>query len=121
MRAVFIILTAALAMTKTAVTETWSLSVVNSHYMGENSGIANGVWPPGSEFNSTINFTLERIPGGQGSNYTEVLCSADWSDPDYPTTWIACSDSKTRWRFAVESGFTACNFTLEIMRADITK
>jgi hypothetical protein len=121
MRVLSTILTAALAMTTIAVAETWSLSVVNSHYMGANSGIANGAWPPGSEFNSTVDFVLQRIPGDDGANYTEVSCSADWNDPDYPTTWMACNDSETRWRFATEPGFTACNFTLEIIRADIAK
>lgn len=119
MRALTIISTAALAMA--AMAENWSLSVINSHFMGNNSGIANGTWPPGTEFNSTVNFVLQRMPGDLGTAYTAVGCATNWKEPDYPKSWMACNDTGTRWRFATEQSFTAGNFTLEILRAEIGK
>lgn len=110
-----------LSLAGLAKAETWSLSQVSSHFMGSNSGIAGGAWPPGTEFNTTVEFILQRIPGDLGTVSTAVCCSACWQEPDYPTSWMACNDSSTRWRLPAQEGMTAANFTLEILRADIGK
>ncbi|KAI9688158.1 MAG: hypothetical protein M1822_001664 [Bathelium mastoideum] len=76
--------------------------------MGDNSGIANGAWPPGSGFNSTISFTLLQDFANTTDEVapTAVACSAQWvpagtGAQGYPTTWVPCGDagSGTSWKF----------------------
>lgn len=102
-------------------TESWSLPVVNTHFMGNNSGIASGAWPPFSSFTSSMDFIFRRTPGDNGTFWTSASCSANWNASDYPKTWKACNDTATMWRFLAQPATSAANFTLEIIRAEIVK
>jgi|SRR5579871_705469 len=114
-----LILNAGLIMIVAA--ESWSLQMVNTHFMGNNSGIANGAWPPSFIFPSSVDFTFRRTPGNNGSLWTSAACSANWTASDYPKDWKACNDTTVMWRFSNQPGTFAANFTLEIIRAEIAK
>lgn len=119
MLAHILILNAGLIMI--AAAESWSLPVVNTHFMGNNSGIGNGTWPPSSAFPSSVDFIFRRTPGDNGTLWTSAACSANWTASDYPKNWKACNDTTVVWRFANQPGTFAANFTLEIIRAEIAK
>lgn len=104
-----------------AVAESWSLPVMNSHFMGNNSGIANGDWPPSTQFPSSVDFIFRRTPGNNGTLWTSAACSANWTASDYPKNWKVCNDTTVMWRFSNQPGTFAANFTLEIIQAGIAK
>ena len=74
MLAHILILNAGLIMI--AAAESWSLPVVNTHFMGNNSGIGSGTWPPSSAFPSSVDFIFRRTPGDNGTFWTSAACSA---------------------------------------------
>ena len=104
-----------------AAAENWSLPVVNTHFMGNNSGIANGAWPPSSLFPSSVDFIFRRTPGNNGTFWTTAACSANWTASNYPKNWKVCNDTTVMWRFSTQPGTFAANFTLEIIQAKIAK
>lgn len=108
-------------LTMIAASEIWSLPLVNTHFMGNNSGIANGAWPPSSVFPNSVDFIFRRTPGNNDTFWTNAACSANWTASDYPKNWKACNDTTVVWRFSTQSGTFAANFTLEIIQAEIAK
>ncbi|KAF2237891.1 hypothetical protein EV356DRAFT_564486 [Viridothelium virens] len=96
------------ALPRRAPTGSWQVSDIATHYMGDNSGIANGAWPPGSGFNSTISFTLSQNFANTTHETapTAFGCSAQWVPKGsgaqaYPTDWVQCggAGSGTSWKF----------------------
>jgi hypothetical protein len=102
------------------IKETWTITSLTTHFMGKNSGIANGEWPPDSGFPSTANFVLrqsfERGPAVGGIFqesaqvvHNDVPCGATWM-PDsldsrdgieagegagvMPTDWTVCDEGR---------------------------
>jgi|SRR5215469_9176981 len=104
-----------------AAAENWSLLVVNTHFMGNNSGIANGAWPSSSLLPSSVDFIFRRTPGDNGTFWKSAACSANWTASDYPKNWKACNDTTVIWRFSTQPGTFAANFTLEIIQAKTAK
>ena len=92
----------------TGAAKSWQMSSVATHFMGDNSGIANGAWPPGSGFNSTISFTLSQDFANTAGETapTSTGCSAQWVPKGtgaeaYPTNWVKCgaANSGISWKF----------------------
>ncbi|KAI9687677.1 MAG: hypothetical protein M1820_010396 [Bogoriella megaspora] len=83
------------------------LQNIASHFMGDNSGIANGAWPPGTGFNTTISFTFAQDFANTtvSTAPTAVGCSAQWVPKGtgaqaYPTDWVECvNDGGFYWKF----------------------
>lgn len=110
----------------TAAAKSWQMSDVATHYMGDNSGIANGAWPPGSEFNSTISFTLSQDFANTANETapTAVGCSAQWVPKGtgaqaYPTNWVECGNAASgmSWKFekttAMDEGYSG-TFNIDV-------
>jgi hypothetical protein len=107
----------------------WSITNLTSHFMGANSGLPGGSWPSGETFNSTIDFVFRRttvLTNDSGAAASDASCSANWTEPDYPKKWQACSGSDPfgfdlKWRFRAAENFTAANFTLEFLIPTIAR
>ncbi|KAF2087708.1 hypothetical protein K490DRAFT_56796 [Saccharata proteae CBS 121410] len=107
-------LASALSIPKRAVNlTTFEIPTMSSHFMGANSGIGNGEWPPNAAFNSTLSFVVNyaSLSGGAPLN---VTCSGNWTESSPPTTWNLCPNSVVSWRF---DNFTSPgDFVLEVSR-----
>lgn len=94
----------------------WQIPTLSTHFMGANSGIANGAWPDWAKFNSSLAFSLAYSPRSNSSSSSTVSCEANWVPGAYPTTWTPCSDgSKVQWKLADGAAFESARFTLDFM------
>jgi hypothetical protein len=94
-------------------TDPWEITSLTNHFMGANSGLPGGSWPAGTEFDTTMNFTLKH-----GSFVTE--CDASWPEKQHPTDWTQCKDETVSWRFC-DSEWQECNFSLEIAVVELVQ
>lgn len=117
------------------VTEHWNITSLNTHFMGSNSGFPGGQWPPGSEFSSTIDFSLHHffedvqfaVNSSSSVNTTtipathDIHCSYVFPGPKSKPTfnWIDCHDNGFQFRFLDRPGMMEANFTLEIVRGGL--
>ncbi|KAF2458104.1 hypothetical protein BDY21DRAFT_371009 [Lineolata rhizophorae] len=103
-----------------ALAESWEIPEMKVHFMGANSGIGDGSWPPGTEFNSTIEFELDRYATQQsedsapGASVGETTCGASWVEGELPTEWIQCGDAKVEWKMVETSEMSETDFTMEV-------
>jgi hypothetical protein len=141
---VFILLLQCIASTVTAgwIQESWSINTLENHFMGTNSGIADGTWPPNSGFFSTSEFVLRqsfvRGPAVNGTFpvssvvlHNDTKCGTHWlPDPPVkspagagkmPTEWVMCDEGRNgskgfRFRFGQIDAIpaTPAHFLLEI-------
>lgn len=97
------LLTSALPTTlhpRTPTATQYEITNLKTHFMGSNSGIANGDWPPSSVFNST----LELVVQYPSTDYSSALpdtttCTGSWPYGTHPEAWIPCADGSVGWRF----------------------
>jgi hypothetical protein len=116
------------------VVEYFNITELNTHFMGPNSGLPGGQWPPGSDFPSTINFTIYHYfvattsingsaveinsipPAGN------VYCAMNWTTPVFDWQECAAHDPGQDgfcFRFKPQDGLSGANFTLEIVRTGL--
>ncbi|EKG18304.1 hypothetical protein MPH_04436 [Macrophomina phaseolina MS6] len=101
-------------LTKRSVSaQEYDISTLKTHFMGKNSGLGDGSWPPGSEFNSTIELVVN-YPGDDDAT-ASTTCTGTWVNGSHPTDWNACDDAAVAWKFAKFT--TEAKFTLEIGRS----
>ncbi|QDS69924.1 hypothetical protein FKW77_001544 [Venturia effusa] len=107
------------------IQEAWSITQLTTHFMGKNSGLGDGTWPPASGFSSTASFILRqsfrRGPSVGGMfresakpMHNDVHCSATWTPNrvgrsvvdagKMPEGWIMCEEGRNaslsmRFRF----------------------
>ncbi|OJD34364.1 uncharacterized protein BKCO1_2300033 [Diplodia corticola] len=93
----------------------YEISTLKTHFMGKNSGIADGSWPAGTEFNSTIELTVE-YPAQSGANASSesTTCTANWQNGTHPIDWNACENKDVGWKFTDFA--TEAKFTIEVGR-----
>jgi hypothetical protein len=98
--------------------ESWTIPTMSTHYMGTNSGLPGGQWPEGSEFNTTISFTLMAVSSVDETT-TTTNCAASWTagpPEDFPKTWTACSAAGVSFKFD-EAAYTGpYKFSLQIQK-----
>ncbi|GME23225.1 hypothetical protein BKCO1_2300033 [Neofusicoccum parvum] len=96
-------------------TTQYEISTLKTHFMGKNSGIADGSWPPGSEFNSTIELVINYPSAVAESTIPETAtCTANWVYGTHPADWVLCDDANLAWKFTEFS--TEASFTIEVGR-----
>jgi hypothetical protein len=90
--------------------EPWNVLAMAVEFMGENSGIGDGSWPPGTEFNSTLLFIVE-FPFGL------VQCAANWEYTRVPTKWFDCKWPGVQFSLSPPSTgrLTEAAFTLSLL------
>ncbi|KAF2098363.1 hypothetical protein NA57DRAFT_77154 [Rhizodiscina lignyota] len=104
-----------LLLLQLALADTWQIPTLTNHFMGSNSGITDGSWPPNKAFNSTMNFTIQYLPKSFNDKaFSQTECSGSWVGEAYPTTWLSCKDSRVKWRFQKSNKWNECNFVLEV-------
>jgi hypothetical protein len=114
------------------VIEYFSISELTTHFMGPNSGLPSGTWPPGSGFPSSIDFTIYHYFNttllNEGNEAVEIKtvpspgdvhCGMNWITPNFD--WVDCPHHAVghdgfRFRFKQQDELTGANFTLEIVR-----
>lgn len=97
-----------------ASAETWAIQNLTSHFMGRDSGLPGGQWPPGDQFNSTVNFNLVI----ESNTTATVACAANWTPPNYPTNYIVCGQPNVKFRFEQKGDFNEGQFTLDLVRSE---
>lgn len=99
--------------------ETWSLDGLATHFMGANSGLPGGQWPPGSQFNSSIAFAVSSSTSPALAPTVIAECSANWAPPAVPVDWASCEGtSSLQWRFVPEQYDNEAKFGLEFLALD---
>ena len=107
-----------------STSESWAVSDLRTHFMGANSGLPGGAWPPGSAFNSSVDFTLQTDSTGDESR----VCSVSWTPPDYPTGFTPCAaassasappDVSFRLKGLPDRPFSETAFWLDVVRTEI--
>ncbi|KAL0264438.1 hypothetical protein SLS55_000388 [Diplodia seriata] len=103
-------------MHRTVSATQYEISTLKTHFMGKNSGIADGSWPAGTEFNSTIELTIQ-YPGQSGAvnaSAESTTCTASWPNGTHPVDWNACENENVGWKFTDFT--TEAKFTVEVGR-----
>jgi hypothetical protein len=85
-----------------------TITSMNVTFMGQNSGLPGGAWPPASVFNSTIDFTVVAADTTDSTN-----CSASWVYTKPSFDWKLCDDGHTHWRFDQDGWAHEVNFTIQ--------
>lgn len=94
---------------------------LTNHFMGSNSGIADGSWPASEAFNSTMDFTLQLVPPNETDpGFAQTQCSGSWAGKSYPMSWVSCEASWAKWRFQKSASWNECNFVLEVEVSEVT-
>ncbi|KAF2810246.1 uncharacterized protein BDZ99DRAFT_476429 [Mytilinidion resinicola] len=98
--------------------EIWHISAFTAHFMGDDSGLPGGEWPPGVNFNTTLSFTLA-FPDNTTSS-----CAATFQEPGTPTAYTVCERRvdgsvvkfKVKKTEGAESKWAMYNFNLSVVR-----
>ncbi|KAF1812654.1 hypothetical protein P152DRAFT_514255 [Eremomyces bilateralis CBS 781.70] len=96
--------------------ETWKVTKFYTHYMAENSGTENGTWPAGSEFNTTVCFTLSPTSGSDQKN---IECQGTFAPFTHDTLWRYCDGDVHAWRLEPGHFEAVSMWGLNILRSDV--
>ncbi|KAB2580881.1 hypothetical protein BFW01_g6642 [Lasiodiplodia theobromae] len=94
----------------------YEISTLGTHFMGKNSGIADGSWPDSAKFNSTIQLTIN-YPANNGINGSKpesTTCTGSWINGTHPLGWNACENKDVGWKFT--DFISEAKFTLVVGR-----
>ncbi|KAF2201693.1 hypothetical protein GQ43DRAFT_370825 [Delitschia confertaspora ATCC 74209] len=85
-------------ITTQEVSQTWTITSMNMHFMGSNTGLPGNTWPDDKKFDTTLDFTIS-FP-----DTTSTKCSTSWKYTSVPLDMAVACEAESGVAFVLTEG-----------------